>query len=125
MYKINTNEPFWWGLFMGGAGMIGMFLPVLILVFGLAIPGGAVPPASYDTVRLIHLLGQPASVGNLLVKVFLFGVFSLTFFHWAHRFRYLLFDLGLHGGRTAVEYLCYSAALAATIYTAVTLFVIA
>ena len=40
MYRINTNEPFWWALFMAGAGMIGMFLPILILVFGIALPLG-------------------------------------------------------------------------------------
>jgi fumarate reductase subunit D len=111
MYRINTNEPFWWALFMAGAGVIGMFLPILILVFGLAIPLGWVPPETYAPARLMHFVQFP------LVKLFLLVVVSLTLFHWAHRFRYFLFDLGIHGGRMAFEVLFYGLAIAGTIYT--------
>ena len=116
MYRINTNEPFWWALFMAGAGMIGMFLPVMILVFGLAIPLNWLPPESFSAIRLHNLLG------SLVVKLFLLALISLTLFHWAHRFRYFVFDLGLRGGRSAVEVFCYGAAIVGTIYTGLTLF---
>lgn len=111
MYRINTNEPFWWALFMAGAGMIGMFLPVMILVFGLAIPLGWVPPESFTNARLHNFLANPLS------RLFVLALVSLTLFHWAHRFRYFIFDLGIHGGRTALEFLCYGLAFVGTIYT--------
>lgn len=115
MYRINTVEPFWWALFMAGAGVIGMLLPIQILVQGLAIPLGALPPESYSSARLMNLLGNP------IVKLYLFGLASLTFFHWAHRFRYFVFDLGLRGGRSAMAVLCYGTAILGTIYIAMIL----
>ena len=111
MYRINTNEPFWWALFMAGAGVIGMFLPVMILVFGLAIPLDWVPPESFTVARLHNLVTNPLS------KLFVVVLVSLTLFHWAHRFRYFVFDLGLHGGRILFEFLCYGLAIVGTIYT--------
>src|SRR5438309_1868532 len=116
MYRIDTKEPFWWALFMAGAGMIGMFLPILILVFGLAVPLGWLPPDThFPAARLHNLITFP------LIRLFLFGVISLTLFHWAHRFRYFLFDLGIRGGRAAVEFLCYGLAIIGTIYAGITL----
>lgn len=111
MYRINTIEPFWWALFMAGAGIIGMFLPIVILVFGLAIPLGWVPLESYTAARLQNVLANP------LAKLFLLALVSLTLFHWAHRFRYFIYDLGIRGGRTLFEILCYGLAIVGTIYT--------
>lgn len=116
MYKINTNEPFWWALFLAGAGMIGLFLPILIVGFGIALPLGLLPVEPVGAPRLAYLLAQP------LVRLFLFVVGSLTFFHWAHRFRYLLFDLGIRSGRGAVAILCYGTAILGTAYAAMTAF---
>ncbi len=111
MYRINTNEPFWWALFMAGAGVIGMFMPIMILVFGLAIPLGWLPPESFAPARLQMVLTHPLS------KLFVLVLVSLTLFHWAHRFRYFVFDLGVHGGRMALEVLCYGLAIAGSLYT--------
>lgn len=115
-YRIDTNEPFFWALFMAGAGMIGMFLPIMILVFGIAFPLGWLPDNSFTNVRLHNLFSNP------VVKLFLLGLVSLTLFHWAHRFRYFLFDLGVRGGRMALEVLCYGIAIVGTIYTGYVLF---
>jgi succinate dehydrogenase subunit D len=113
-YKIDTIEPFWWALFMAGAGVIGMLLPIHILVQGILVPVGAVPPNTMG-LRMANLLGNP------IVKLYLFVLLSLPLFHWAHRFRYFLFDLGLHGGRMFLAWLCYGAAVIGSILAAVTL----
>lgn len=115
MYRINTNEPLWWGLFAAGMGVTAVLLPIHIFIQGLAIPLHWVPPEAYSGPRFHNLLANP------IVKLYLFGVISLAFFHWAHRFRYLLFDLGLRGGRGFVAFLCYGAAIAGMLYTGFTL----
>jgi fumarate reductase subunit D len=114
-YKIDTIEPFWWGLFMAGAGIIGMFLPIHILIQGIFAPVGVVSP---------DVLGRriAGALNNPLVKLYLFVLISLPLYHWAHRFRYFLFDLGLHGGRMALAVLCYGAAVVGTILAALVLF---
>ena len=113
-YKIDTIEPFWWALFMAGAGVIGLLFPIHIFVQGIALPVGVVNPLGTAT-HLSNLLGNP------IVKLYLFVLISLPLFHWAHRFRYFLFDLGLHGGRKALEWICYGLAVLGTIYAAYTL----
>lgn len=116
MYRINTIEPLWWALFTAGMGLLAMVLPIHILVQGLAIPLEALPPESYSPARLANLLANP------IVRLYLFILCSLAFFHWAHRFRYFVFDLGLRAGRQLTAVLCYGAAIVGTIYTGVTLF---
>ena len=114
-YRIDTIEPLWWGLFMAGAGVVGMLLPVHILIYGLAIPLGWVPADTYGPQRMASLIGNP------LVRLYLLVLVSLPLFHWAHRFRYFLFDLGIHGGRMPIAVLCYGAAIVGTGLAIVTL----
>jgi len=113
-YKIDTIEPMWWGLFMAGAGVAGLFLPIIILVFGLLIPIGIVPREA--TANWVATL-----VANPLVRLFLLVLVALPLFHWAHRFRYFLFDLGLHGLKMPLAVLCYGAAIVGTLWAIVTL----
>jgi fumarate reductase subunit D len=113
-YKIDTIEPLWWGLFMAGAGVAGLFLPIHILITGLLVPLGVVSQTEVSN-RLATLIASP------IVKLYLLVVISLPFFHWAHRFRYFLFDLGLHGARMPLAVLCYGAAIAGTLYAVYTL----
>jgi fumarate reductase subunit D len=90
-------------------GVVAAFLvPVHLVLFGLAIPLGWV---SVSHAKLLALLGQP------LVKLYLFVLIALPLFHWAHRFRFLLEDLGLHGLRTPLAALCYGSAIAGTVAT--------
>jgi fumarate reductase subunit D len=100
-----SNEPLWWGPFSAGMMVGALFIPGLILITGLIWP--FVRPADGDIVR--RLLLHPLTV------VFLVAVISLSLFHWAHRFRYILFDLGLKNGRTAVAFICYSTAILGTV----------
>jgi fumarate reductase subunit D len=46
---------------------------------------------------------------------------SLPLFHWAHRFRFTLIDLGLKGGRGAVAIACYGGAVIGAILAALVL----
>lgn len=99
-----SNEPLWWGPFSAGMMIGALFVPALILITGLLWP--FLRPGEGDVVR--RLLVHP------LTKVFLVAVISLSLFHWAHRFRYILFDLGVKGGRTAVAVICYGSAIVGT-----------
>jgi fumarate reductase subunit D len=114
-YHIDTIEPLWWGLFMAGAGVAGMLLPIHILINGIAIPLGWVPVEAYSYPRMANIIGNP------LVRLYLFVLVSLPLFHWAHRFRYFVFDLGIHGARMPIAVLCYGAAIIGTLFAALTL----
>ncbi|HWP34612.1 MAG TPA: fumarate reductase subunit FrdD [Thermodesulfobacteriota bacterium] len=103
-----TSEPLWWGLFAAGGVVAAFLVPVHLLVHGLALPLGwiAADPE-----------GLRAFARHPLVKLYLFVLIALPFFHWAHRFRFVLYDVGLHGGRALIAVLCYGAAIAATVVT--------
>jgi fumarate reductase subunit D len=115
MYRINTIEPFWWALFGAGGFVAALLLPIHILIYGIMIPMGAVPQEAYSAIRLDNLLS------NWLVKLYLLVLISLPLFHWAHRFRYFLFDLGFKSARAGLATLCYGAAVVGTVITAIVL----
>jgi fumarate reductase subunit D len=115
MYKIDTIEPLWWALFGAGGFLAALLLPIHILISGLAIPLGWVPAEAYSGQRLANLLGNP------IVKLYLLALISLPLFHWAHRFRYFVFDLGVRGGQMGIAVLCYGAAVVGTIIAALVL----
>jgi succinate dehydrogenase subunit D len=103
-----TIEPFWWSLFSVGGVVAAFLVPVFLVLFGLAIPLGWV---SVSHAKLLALLSQP------LVKVFLFVLIALPFYHCFHRLRFVLEDLGLHGLRAPLAVLCYGSAIAGTVAT--------
>jgi len=110
----DRTEPFWWGLFAAGGGFTALFAPAHILfqhVLGLRkLP---IATTSYDRTRGL--------VANPLVRLYLLALTSLSFFHWAHRFRYYLMDFGLMGARRLVATVCYGSAIAGTLAAARTL----
>jgi fumarate reductase subunit D len=85
---------FWWFMFSQGGLFAAVLLPVHILVQGILGPLGIVPVVDrhYDT--WISILGNP------IVKLYLLVLISLPFFHFAHRLRYLLVDLGVPAAKT-------------------------
>jgi fumarate reductase subunit D len=99
-----SNEPLWWLPFSAGMMVGALCVPALIVITGL------LPWFRPDDWKKVQGLIQ-----HPLTKVFLVVVISLSLFHWAHRFRYILFDLGLKGGRTAVAVVCYGAAIVGTL----------
>ena len=109
-----SNEPIWWSLFSAGGVATALFLPILIVVTGVLLPLGRAEEAlSYE--RILPAVSHP------MVKLFLFGTISLTFFHWAHRFRFTLVDMGLQKIRTPISIFCYGAAIAGTFVTVLVL----
>jgi fumarate reductase subunit D len=100
-------EPLVWLMFSAGGVLAAVFLPSLIIVFGLALPLGWLDPPDHEDV--LTVLGHP------LTFVVLLGLFVLMLVHSAHRFRYTLYDgLQIKMKRT-VAVLCYGAALAGSV----------
>ena len=111
-----TVEPFWWSLFGAGGTAAALFIPVLLFLNGLAIPLGWIKAPEYGQVS--------ALIRNPLVRLVLFGIISLSFLHWAHRFRFTLYDgLQLKHLHELIAVLCYGGALAGTLIAAYTLWV--
>ncbi|MCI0350616.1 MAG: hypothetical protein L0Z53_14425 [Acidobacteriales bacterium] len=76
--------PLLWSLFSAGGVVAAFLLPIHLFLFGLAFPLGWLEPPSYE--HLSALLRLP------LTRLYLFVLCSLPLFHWAHRFRYTLYD---------------------------------
>jgi fumarate reductase subunit D len=108
-----TTEPILWLLFSAGGVAAALFLPILVFIFGLAVPLGWVAPGSN------HLQGVLANPLTLLV---LLGLCVLSLFHWAQRFRYTLIDgLKLQGYQRLINIGCYTVAVIGSITVAVML----
>ena len=102
-------EPFWWTWFSTGGTLTALVLPVLILIFGLLIPLGLVDAPSYD--KLSGLL-KP-----VFGKILLFLFITTALLHWAHRFRFTLYDgLQLQHLNRLLAVLCYGSAIVISLF---------
>ncbi len=110
-----SNEPFWWALFSAGGVIAAMCLPALLLLTGVAVPLGWLPAPEHES--LYSLFENP------LVRLVILAIVSLSAFHWAHRFRFALYD-GLHIKHlnAPVALFCYGSAIAFTVFAAVSLY---
>ena len=108
--------PFLWFLFGAGGMVSALLFPVHMLLIGLAFPLGWVDAPDYES---LHGL-----VIHPIARLYLFVFIFLPLFHWAHRFRYTLYDVFQvkHGAQLPIAVLCYGAALLGTIIAAYTLF---
>lgn len=103
-----SREPIIWALFGGGGMASALLLPVLILVLFIAVPLGWVESAPF--VELQTLVRHPLTRFGLWVFVTLCG------FHWAHRFRYTLYDgLQLSHLNELIAVITYGIATAGTV----------
>ena len=110
-------EPLVWLMFSAGGVLAAVFMPILILLFGLAFPLGWLDPPDHQ-----HLL---AVISHPLTLVVLLGLFVLTLVHSAHRFRYTLYDgLQIKKKRT-LAVLCYGAAIVGSVATLAVLWAVA
>jgi fumarate reductase subunit D len=101
-------EPLLWLLFSAGGVLAALLIPVLLFLFGLAFPLGWLTPPGRE-----HLL---AVFGHPLMRVALFLFCSLALFHWAHRFRYTLYDgLQIKHLNELINLLCYGGAVVGTV----------
>ncbi len=93
-------EPFLWILFSAGGVLAALLIPVLLVLFGLAFPLGWLAPPGHS-----YLL---AVVGHPVTRVVSFFLCTLSLFHWAHRFRYTLYDgLQIKHLNKLVNLICY------------------
>jgi fumarate reductase subunit D len=106
-----SYEPFFWSIFSAGGMVTALVMPALILLTGFLLPAGWV---EYE--RLRELVTNP--FGRLAI----FGVALLTFFHWAHRFRHALVEMGLRRFAMQIAVLCYVAAVAGSAWAGVVAF---
>lgn len=96
-------EPFAWLAFSAGGVVAAVFAPVLLFLFGLALPLGWISP---EYAHLAEVLHHP------LARLVLLGICVAALFHFAHRFRYTLYD-GLQLARyaTVITAACYGLAM--------------
>jgi fumarate reductase subunit D len=111
---LKGKTPFLWALFSAGGTLAALLFPAHLFLTGLAFPLGWLEAPGYDF--LLGLVRHP------LTRLYLLALISLPLFHWAHRFRYTLYDgLSLKHLTALIAVLCYGSALAATAVAAYTL----
>src|SRR3954467_5458841 len=105
--RTTTPEPFVWLLFSAGGVVAALVLPVLVVLFGVAIPLGWVPAPDHA-----HLL---AVLRNPLTRLGLFGVCALALVHAAHRLRFTVeHAFRLRRYDPIIAAVCYGGALVGT-----------
>ncbi len=103
-----TIEPFLWMLFSAGGVLAALLIPVLLFLFGLAFPLEWITPP--DREHMVAVLGHP------LTRVFLLLFCTLALFHWAHRFRYTLYDgLQIKHLNEMINAFCYGGAIVGSV----------
>ena len=101
-------EPFWWTWFSTGGTAAAFILPVLLLFIGIIFPLGWIEPPSYE-----QLTGK----FNIIIRSVLFVVVLLSLLHFAHRYRFTLYDgLQLQRFDKMIAVICYGTALILGIY---------
>ena len=103
------SEPYLWLLFSAGGVVSAMLMPVLVVLFGVAIPLGWVQPPSHAHIATI--------LANPIAGLVLLALCVLSLFHWAHRFRHTLHD-ALRLKSPMIAALCYGAALVGSVIAA-------
>lgn len=100
-------EPFFWTLFSAGGVVAALLMPVHVFLFGLAFPLGWLRDLSHT--NAVALIEHP------LVRIYLLVFCSLPLFHWAHRFRYTLYDgLQIKHLNEVITVFCYGGAIFGT-----------
>ena len=106
-----SGEPFWWALFSAGGMIMAIIGPALIVTIAFLVPADKV-----EFGRLHAIFTNP------LGRIALVGIAFVTFFHWAHRFRHTLLEIGLKRYAREISAASYGTALLATLFAAVVAF---
>jgi fumarate reductase subunit D len=110
-----SSEPLFWALFSAGGMLAALVLPAHAFLLWVAAPLGWFDPR--DHAGMSALLSSPAA------RLYLAVLVSLSFFHWAHRFRYTLYDgLQLKHLNALIAVICYGGATAASVAAVLLLF---
>ena len=83
-----------------------------MILLGIAGPLGWLPGGALDYGRMVELVSNP------IVRIYCFVLISLPLFHWAHRFRFTIMDLGIHGIDMLLAVVCYGSAIAGSLMAA-------
>lgn len=106
-----SPEPLLWLLFSAGGMAAALLVPILLFLFGIAFPLGWLPAPDHAYLLTV--------VRNPITKLVLFGLCVLALFHWAHRFRYTLYDgLQLKKLSPIINVCCYGGAVVGSILAA-------
>jgi fumarate reductase subunit D len=101
-------EPLLWTLFSAGGVVAAFLIPVHLLLRYLAAPLGFPVRTGYQ--ESLALLRHPVT------RIYLFMLCSLPLFHWAHRFRYTLYDgLQIKHINELIDLFCYGGAVVGTL----------
>ena len=115
MARRSSSEAVAWLLFSAGGMVSALLVPALLVLFGVMFPLGVLP--SPEHAYLLTVLRHP------LTRIALLVLCVLSLLHWAHRFRYTLFDgLQLTRLRTPINLACYGAAVAGSLWATAVLF---
>lgn len=115
MHVSKSNEALWWSLFSAGGVLAALVVPALVLSTGYLLATNDASEASGRYAQLQTVLD------GWIVRLALFVVIFLSFFHCAHRIRHTLMDLGVRGASLLLMVVCYGGALAGTFAAAVIL----
>lgn len=103
---------FWWFMFAQGGVIAAILVPVHVLIQGVLGPLNLVRVVDrhYDT--WVNVIGNP------IVKLYLLVLIAFPFFHFAHRLRYLLVDLGVRRAKSVpAQIVFYGGAVLVTLFT--------
>jgi fumarate reductase subunit D len=115
---VQRITPLLWLLFSAGGTVAALLFPVHVFLTGLAFPLGWLEAPRYE---VLHGL-----VAHPVTRLYLFVLIVLPLFHWAHRFRYTLYDgLQLAHLTELIAVLCYGVALLGAVMAAYLLWTIA
>lgn len=100
--------PLLWLLFSAGGMTSAMLMPALLLMFGFVFPLGWMTEPDHS--RLAAIVLHP------ITRLALFGIMMVCLFHWAHRFKYTLYDgLQVKHLNEIINTFCYGGALVGSI----------
>ena len=100
--------PLLWLLFSAGGMASAMLMPALMLMLGFAFPLGWIDAP--DHARLSAVVLHP------ITRLVLFGTLMVCLFHWAHRFKYTLYDgLQVKHLNEIINTFCYGGAAVGSI----------
>jgi fumarate reductase subunit D len=104
-------EPILWTLFSAGGVLAALLMPILVFLFGVAFPLGWLSAPGHK-----HLV---AALSHPLTGIVLFFLCVLSLFHWAHRFRYTLYDgLQIKHLNEVINLFCYGGAIVGSVVAA-------
>lgn len=100
---------FWWFMFAQGGVIAAILLPVHIALNGILGPLGVVSVVTPANATIMS---------NPIVKLYLVVLIAVPFFHFAHRLRYLLVDMGVRAARSVpAQVVFYGGAILVTLIT--------